>query len=254
MSWLIALLLFSAGILGGAVNAVAGGGTLFTFPAFMAAGLPPIVANASSSVALTPGHLSGVISERRQLPAFDGRMWLHVVVAAIGGGAGAVLLLATPDKVFTALVPALIGAATLIFAFSKQLQTMFRPVDAGQSHDDAAARQLVLVPTAVYSGYFGAGTGVMMMAVFSMTSDWAVRTANAVKNLLGAAANWAAIAIFSVQGIIAWQETLIMLVGAVIGGFTGGKLLAVVPVSWIRRGVITMGTLMTAVYAYRYWL
>jgi uncharacterized membrane protein YfcA len=254
MTWTIALLLFSAGILGGAINAVAGGATLFTFPAFMAAGLTPILANASSSVALTPGHLSGVLSERRQLPAFDGKMWLHVAIAAIGGGVGAVLLLATPDRIFTALVPALIGAATLIFAFSKTLQAIFRPTDLSKPHESAVARQLILVPTAIYGGYFGAGMGVMLMAVFSMTSDWAVRTANAVKNLLGAAANWAAIVIFAVQGVIAWQETAVMMIGAVIGGLTGGKLLAIVPVLWIRRFVIAMGVLMTGVYAYRYWL
>ena len=254
MTWQIALLLFSAGLLGGAINAVAGGATLFTFPAFMAAGLSPIAANASSSVALTPGHLTGVLSERAQLPPFDGKLWLHVAIAAIGGGAGAVLLLATPDKIFTALVPALIGIATLIFAFSKQLQSLFRPAVSGRPHDSVAARQLILAPTAVYGGYFGAGMGMMLMAVFSMTSDWAVRTANAVKNILGAAANWAAIGIFAVQGVIAWQETLVMLLGAVIGGFTGGKLLSIVPILWIRRFVIAMGVLMTAVYAYRYWL
>lgn len=253
MTWDIGLLLFAAGILGGAINAVAGGATLFTFPALMAAGLSPIVANASSSVALTPGHLSGVLSERRQLPAFDGGLWLHVVIAAVGGGVGAMLLLWTPDKVFTALVPLLIGVATLIFAFSKQIQTLLRPADASH-HDTPLARQITLVPTAVYGGYFGAGMGVMLMAVFSMTSPWAVRTANAVKNLLGAAANWAAIVIFVVQGVIAWPQTVIMLLGAVIGGFTGGKLLAVVPVLWIRRFVIAMGVLMTGVYAFRYWL
>lgn len=253
MTWDIGLLLFAAGILGGAINAVAGGATLFTFPALMAAGLSPIVANASSSVALTPGHLSGVLSERRQLPVLDGGLWLHVVIAAVGGGAGAILLLWTPDKVFTALVPLLIGVATLIFAFSKQIQTLLRPADASH-HDTPLVRQITLVPTAVYGGYFGAGMGVMLMAVFSMTSPWAVRTANAVKNLLGAAANWAAIVIFVVQGVIAWPQTVIMLLGAVIGGFTGGKLLAVVPVLWIRRFVIAMGVLMTGVYAFRYWL
>lgn len=253
MTWDIGLLLFAAGILGGAINAVAGGATLFTFPALMAAGLSPIAANASSSVALTPGHLSGVLSERRQLPAFDGGLWLHVVIAAVGGGAGAILLLWTPDKVFTALVPLLIGVATLIFAFSKQIQTLLRPADASH-HDTPLARQITLVPTAIYGGYFGAGMGVMLMAVFSMTSPWAVRTANAVKNLLGAAANWAAIVIFVVQGVIAWPQTVIMLLGAVIGGFTGGKLLSIVPVIWIRRFVIAMGVLMTCVYAYRYWL
>lgn len=253
MSWNIALLLFGAGILGGAINAVAGGATLFTFPAMMAAGLSPISANASSSVALTPGNLSGVLSERSQLPAFDAKMWLHILISALGGGVGAVLLLWTPDKVFTALVPLLIGVATLIFAFSRQIQNALRPADQAH-HDTPMARQFTLVPTAVYGGYFGAGMGVMFMAAFSMTSPWAVRTANAVKNLLGAAVNWTAIVIFVVQGVIAWPQTLVMLAGATAGGFLGGKMLAVVPVIWIRRFVIAMGTLMTLVYAYRYWL
>lgn len=253
MTWEIGLLLFATGILGGAINAVAGGATLFTFPALMAAGLSPVVANASSSVALTPGHLSGVLSERRQLPKLDGHLMLHVVIAAVGGGIGALLLLWTPDRVFTALVPLLIGVATLIFAFSRQIQAAVRPA-AHAHHDTPLARQCALVPTAIYGGYFGAGMGVMLMAMFSMTSSWAVRTANAVKNMLGAAANWAAIVIFVVQGVIAWPQTLVMLLGAVIGGFAGGKLLAVVPVLWIRRFVIAMGVLMTAVYAWRYWL
>ena len=245
------LLLAGAGLLGGAINAVAGGATLFTFPALMAVGLSPIVANASSSIALTPGHLSGVLSERKQLPKFDAQLWQHVAIAIVGGAAGAVLLLATPDKVFTALVPALIGVATLIFAFSKKLQSLI-PSTSG-SHDKPALRQAILVPTAVYGGYFGAGMGVMLMGVFSMTSDWALRSANAVKNLMGSAANWAAIAIFVVQGVIAWPETLVMLLGAIIGGFAGGKLLSVVPVLWIRRFVIVMGTVMTIIYAWRYW-
>jgi uncharacterized membrane protein YfcA len=249
-----AALLLGAGVLGGAINAVAGGATLFTFPAMLAAGLPPVVANASSSFALTPGHLGGVLSERAQLPAFDAKLWLHILIAALGGAAGAVLLLATPEKVFTALVPALIGVATLIFAFSKQLQAALQRRSGTTSHDRPALRQAVLVPTAIYGGYFGAGMGVVLMAVFAMTSDWAVRSANAVKNLLGAAANWAAIGFFVYQGMIAWPETLIMLLGALAGGFMGGRMLSIVPVLWIRRLVVTMGVLMTIIYAYRYWL
>ena len=253
MTWDIMLLLFAVGVMGGAINAVAGGATLFTFPAMMAAGLSPVVANASSSVALTPGNLTGVLSERSQLPVFDGALWLHIAIAAIGGAAGALLLLWTPDRVFTALVPLLIGVATLVFAFSKQIQAAVRP-PASAHHDTPLARQVALLPTTIYGGYFGAGMGVMLMALFSMTSAWAVRTANAVKNMLGAAANWAAIVIFVAQGVIAWPQTLVMLLGALIGGFLGGKLLAIVPVIWLRRFVIAMGTLMTAVYVYRYWL
>jgi uncharacterized protein len=254
MTWQTILLLFGAGLLGGAINAVAGGATLFTFPAMIAAGLPPVVANASSSIALTPGHLSGVLSERRQLPRWDRMLWLHIATAAVCGGIGAVLLLATPEKVFTALVPALIGVATLIFAFSKTFQGWRQGPSGPDIRDNPVIRQVVLVPTAIYGGYFGAGMGVMLMAVFSMTSQWSVRSANAVKNLLGAAANWAAIVFFIAQGVIAWPETLIMLVGAIGGGFAGGRLLSIIPAVRIRQFVVVMGTLMTMVYAIRYWL
>lgn len=248
------LLLLGAGLLGGAINAIAGGATLFTFPAMMAAGLPPIVANASSSVALTPGHLGGVLSERRQLPAARAELWLHVAISIVGGTIGAFLLLATPDRIFTALVPALIGAATLIFALSKKLQSLFKNASDRAQSNHPVSRHFWVAPTAIYGGYFGAGMGVMLMALFSMTSDWPMRTANAVKNLLGAAANWAAIAIFLVQDVISWPETLTMLVGAVVGGYFGGQMLSILPALWVRMFVIAMGSLMTLVYAYRYWL
>jgi uncharacterized protein len=248
------LLLFATGVLGGAINAVAGGATLFTFPALLAAGIPPIMANASSSVALTPGHLSGVLAERAQLPRLDLGLWVHVAIAAVGGAAGALLLLWTPERIFTALVPLLIGVATGIFAFSKQMQAWIRGHSGPMTQDRVGLRQSILVPTTVYGGYFGAGMGVMLMAVFAMTSTWSMRGANAVKNLLGAAANWAAIVIFAAQGLIAWQATGVMLAGAVFGGLAGGRMLSIVPVVWIRRFVILMGTLMTIVYAWRYWL
>jgi uncharacterized membrane protein YfcA len=253
MNMSIAALLFGAGFLGGAVNAVAGGATFFTFPAFMAAGLAPIQANASSSVALTPGHLSGVLSERAQLPAFDRKLLLHVLTGALGGCVGALLLLFTSERLFNALVPALIGVATLIFAAARPIQNYLRAHPDSPHVDRPALRQALLVPTSIYGGYFGAGMGVVLMALFSLTSDWAVRRANAVKNLLGAAANWAAIIIFVVQGVIAWPQTLVMLSGAALGGYAGGRLLSVVPVLWIRRFVIVMGSLMTIAYARRYW-
>lgn len=251
MSITIMLMLFAAGIAGGAINAVAGGATLLTFPVLMAAGLSPIAANATSSAALTPGHITGALSEYKQLPKFDQTAWISMAIMILGGIAGAVLLFYTSERIFTVLVPLLIGVATLIFAFGKKLQAWLQ---GSHSRDQKSARLMGLLPTSLYVGYFGAGAGVVMMALFSVTSHWPIRTANAFKNVLGAVANWAAIAVFMYTGLISWPETLVMLAGAVIGGLAGGQLLRILPPAAIRMIVITAGTIMTIVYAWRYWL
>ncbi len=242
------ILLVVTGIFGGAINAVAGGATLLTFPVLLGLGLPPVVANASSSVALTPGHLFGVISERRQLPPFSTSLWSALAIMVLGALAGALLLFVTPDRIFSAIIPLLIGVATLTFALGPKLKNALKT-----TADHPAARLYGLVPVSLYVGYFGAGAGVVMMALFSLTSNWPVRTANAVKNLSGALANWAAIAIFAWNGMIAWHETLFMLAGAAIGGMVGGRLLRYLPTQVLRTIIIIAGTAMTVIYANRYW-
>jgi uncharacterized protein len=247
------LLLFAAGILGGAINSVAGGATLFTFPALTFAGLPPIIANASSSFALTPGHLFAAIADRKLLPLQQFSFWLTLAISAIGGAVGAVLLFSTSERVFAALIPVLIGIATLIFAFGKRLQTWLRAVH-GAELDSPLARNFVMIPVGIYGGYFGAGMGVILMAAFAITSRWDLRTANAAKNLLGAFANWTAIAIFIFNGLIAWRPALIMLAGCMIGGFLGARSLAVIPAHVMRLIVVAAGTVMTVIYIWRYWI
>jgi uncharacterized membrane protein YfcA len=249
MSTIATLGLMVTGFFGGAINAVAGGATLLTFPVLMAMGLPPVAANASSSVALTPGHFFGVVSECKQLPKRDGSFWLSLAIMILGGLAGALLLFVTTDRVFAAIIPVLIGVATLTFAFGKQLKDWLK-TDA----DHPAARLYGLIPVSLYVGYFGAGAGVVMMALFGISSNWPVRTANAMKNLFGAVANWAAIIIFAINGMIAWHETLAMLSGAVAGGLLGGRLLRYLPPQLLRILIVTAGTVMTVLYAKKYWL
>jgi uncharacterized protein len=243
------IVLVATGILGGAINAVAGGATLLTFPVLLGLGLPPVIANASSAVALTPGHFFGVVSEYRQLPQRNANFWTANFIVVFGGLAGAVLLFATPDRVFTAIIPLLIGIATLTFAFGKKLKDWLQ-----SAADQPAARLYGLVPVSLYVGYFGAGAGVVMVALFGITSNWPVRTANAVKNLLSALSNWAAIVVFATQGMIAWHETFAMLCGAVVGGLFGGRVLRYLPTQVLRTMIIVAGTTMTLLYAKRYWL
>ncbi len=246
------LLLVGAGILGGAANAMAGGATLITFPAMMAAGLPPITANASNAASVIFGNLMGVASERKQLPAPDMGWYGDVLVAAIGGAVGGILLLATPDKFFQAAVPLLIGVATIIFAFSKAIQAKVKAWLGGG--EGCGLRRAMVFFATIYGGYFGAGLGVILMAAISATTALELRPANALKNLLSVLANLAAIVWFLLQHAISFPETGVMIVGCIAGGLIGGKLLKIIPSATVKKAVIVIGALMTVIYAAKYWM
>lgn len=247
----IGALLFGAGLAGGVANAIAGGATLITFPAMIAGGLPPIIANASNAVAVTPGHFVAALADRAQLPRFDQALARALSAAVVGGVLGAILLLVTPERLFTLLVPALIGIATLVFALGRHIRS-----GAG---DDASSRSdglrwALLVPASVYGGYFGGGSGVMYLAVLVVTGRENIRQANVLKNLLASVVSAVTIMVFVIRGVISWPETTVMLVGAVVGGFLGGRLIAVLTPATVRAIVVLAGTVMTLVYAWRYWL
>ncbi len=245
----IAALLFGAGIVGGTANAIAGGATLVTFPAMLAAGLPAITANASNALAVLPGALVAAFADRSRLPALSAALGAVLGSALVGGAVGAVLLMVTPESVFEMLVPVLIGFATLIFAFGKRIQTAVKGLAEGSD----GLRTVLVFPAAAYGGYFGAGLGVMLMAVLSITGREDLRSANALKNLTSTVANLTAVVIFVARGLISWPETLVMLAGAVAGGLLGGKLIAVLPAPAVRAGIIGIGTLMTVIYGWRTW-
>jgi uncharacterized protein len=243
-------LLTGAGLIGGVVNAVAGGATLITFPAMLAAGLPPLSANASNAVALIPGHFVAALTDRRQLPALDLRLATTVGVAIAGGSIGAAILLVTPERLFTALVPALVGLATLMFALGGRIQLLVSQHDRTGSR---IARNAALLPTSAYGGYFGAGLGIMLLAVLTVTSREDVRPLNALKNVLATVVGLATVAVFVIEDAIRWPETLVMLAGASGGGVLGGQLIAMLPPASVRALVTAIGALMTAIYAWRYW-
>jgi uncharacterized protein len=245
----IGALLFGAGLVGGVANAMAGGATLFTFPAMIASGLPPIVANASNAVAVTPGHFVAALSDRAQLARPDQALVGALVATVVGGALGAVLLLVTPERLFTLLVPALIGIATLVFALGRRV----RAHEQEQSARSGLLRWALLMPTSIYGGYFGGGSGVMYLAVLVVTGRETIRQANVLKNLLASVVSAVTIIIFVIQDVVRWPETVVMLMGAVLGGFLGGRLVAVLAPTTVRAIVISAGTLMTMVYAWRYW-
>ncbi len=239
--------LFLAGVAGGLVNAVAGGATLITFPAMLAAGLPPLVANASNSIAVAPGHLVAALADRERLSSFDTRLIAAVAAALVGGGLGAILLFVTPARWFTAATPILIGLATIIFAAGKNLQN-FLPGSFG-----GPSRPALLGVASVYGGYFGAGLGVILLAVLGLTGREEPRAANALKNLLATAVSLTTLVIFSLSGLVNWTATFVMLAGAVLGGITGGRLISFLPPHVVRGAVIVIGAAMTFIYAARFW-
>ena len=253
MNFYTAILMICAGILGGLANSMAGGASLFTFPALLFAGLPPIVANASNAMAVTSSNGVGFLSDLQKLPHNDKAFRITLLVAVIGGALGAWLLLVTPEKTFTNSVPALIGIATLLFAFSKSIQKYLSGMLGGGT-DHAKLRQVLLLPVAIYAGYFGAGAGVVILSVLSATSGLELRTLNALKNLFAFLANATAIFFFQWFGLIDWSHTLVMMIGTVIGGALGIQLTKSIDPKIVRALIISAGVLMTGIYVYRYWL
>src|SRR6266850_2100678 len=247
------LLLFAAGLAGGIVTAMVGGASLITFPALLAAGLPAIVANASNTVALTPGNLVAGFADLERRPRWDRSFVSLALISVVGSVAGAALLLATPEKAFTAVVPLLIGFATILFALSGRIRRWIvsRTVDGGHP---TGWGNLLFAPVAIYGGYFGAGMSVMILAIMSVTRTDDFRAANVIKNLLSGLTSFVAVVVFVFQGMVAWPPTLAVMAGAVIGGFLGGRLARVLPPDVMRWTVITVGSVLTPVYAYRYWL
>ena len=250
-------MLFGAGLAGGIVTAIVGGASLITFPALLAAGLPPIAANASNTVALTPGNLVAGFADLERLPRWD-RSFLGLMAVCVAGSVtGAVLLLVTPEKAFTAVVPLLIGFATILFALSGRIRRWIlsrAALSVGKHAPSDGLRLLLFAPVAVYGGYFGAGMSVLLLALLSVSRADDFRATNVIKNLLSGLTSFVAVVVFVFQGIVAWPPTMVMMAGAVVGGFLGGRLARVLPPDLLRWTVITVGTILTAVYAWRYWL
>jgi uncharacterized protein len=246
----VAALLFGAGIVGGIMSAIAGGASLITFPAMLAAGLPPIVANASNSIAGAPSSFVAALSNTSSLPAMDRNFLVALAVSLTGSALGCWLLLVTSERLFTQLVPVLIGFATCVFALGQRAKFCLGEGQAGA----AMGRAVLMVPAAIYGGYFGAGLGVILLALFSATGREDIRAANALKNLLATAVSLVALVIFAQQSVVHWPATLTMAAGSIIGGAIGGRLIAVLPHMAVRAAAICAGIAMTVIYAWRYWV
>jgi len=236
------LFVFLAACAGGAVNSVAGGGTLLTVPTLIWVGVPAINANATSSVALWPGSLSGAWGFRREMQHADPRVYALVVPSLVGGLAGAILLHWTPPGLFEQLIPLLILFATFLFMVQEPLQRRFNLTGLHQARSHWLSwTMLFQLVVGVYGGYFGAGIGIMMLAALSLMGHTDIHLMNGLKNLLAVAINGIAILYLAFTDLIVWNEALVMAVGASVGALIGVGVARRVGQAAVRRVVIVVG-------------
>ena len=249
------ILLFVAAVVAGAMNSVAGGGSFFSFPALIFTGVLPIPANATNTVAVWPGSVASVFSYWKRLPKSSRVMVPLISISIIGGVAGAVVLLHTPQATFMTLVPYLFGVATLLFAFGKRLTGALGHV---VKRTGPPSWSVILGLTAVqffialYGGFFGGGMGILMLAMLEMIHIEDIHAMNGLKALLGSAINGAAVVTFIIARQVEWPQAILMIVGAVAGGYGGAHYAQKIDPRWVRASVICVGAGMTIYFLWRY--
>jgi uncharacterized membrane protein YfcA len=244
IGWL-ATAAFAAGVL----NAIAGGGSFLTFPALIFTGVPPIVANATSALAVSPGYLGSTLGFKAELQALpERRLWREMGICAVGGVVGALLLLVTPAHLFSGIVPWLLLFATVLFAAGPSIARWARSHAQGSDTGGPSWRDVGLLAVAIYGGYFNGGLGILLMALYSVAGETRLNVVNALKNLNSLVLSWLSVAAFVIAGAIAWREGMVMMVAATAGGFLGARWSKRLPAQWVRLGVIVIGLVMTAVF------
>lgn len=250
-----ALLLFPAAVIAGAMNSVAGGGSFFTFPALLFTGVPAIPANATSTVAVWPGSVASAIAYRQRLPP-TARLLVPLLVASLAGGiTGALLLLHTPQEMFLRLIPFLFLAATLFFAFGKRMTKAGGALEAGAARPSWTLVSSVAVlqfVTAVYGGFFGGGMGILMLSFLTLLPLADIHAMNAVKTLLGTAVNGVAIVAFVAARVVYWPQGVLMLSGAILGGYGGAHYAQKVNPARVRAAVVVVGFAMSFIFLWKY--
>lgn len=235
--------MFGAAFTAGAINSIAGGGTLITFPVLIWLGLDPKVANGTSTVALWPGLFGGLYGYRRELENSSPILIRLGVTSIIGGAVGAWLLILTPSPVFAHLVPFLILFATLLFMGHPVLSQRLRFGSLENSPTKLwwTGAMVFQFFSAIYGGYFGAGNGILMLAALGLLGLNDLHRANGIKNFLGICINSIAVVSFALAGLVVWTDALVMAGGALAGGYFGASMAVRVGQAWVRKGVIVIG-------------
>jgi uncharacterized membrane protein YfcA len=253
LSWLDLLIVALAAVAGGAVNALAGGGTLITFPILTAVGIPAVAANITNTVALAPGYLSGTLAQKNDLKGQERRLVWLVPASVAGGLVGGLLLLNTEERIFGELVPYLILLACLLLALQGRVRAWLtrRAAAAGHTHLPDAVAVIPVFLASIYGGYFGAGLSVIVLAVLGLVIEESLTRLNALKQAIAFCVNVAAALFFVFSGQVVWTAAAVMAVGAIVGGILGGRLAGSVQPGTLRVVVITLGLIAAVIYFVR---
>lgn len=249
MNWSQAALLWLAALVAGAVNSVAGGGSFFTFPSLVLLGIPPVTANATSSTALWPGAMAAAAGYRAELRS-DLRLFVFLsLTSLVGSTAGALLLILAPQQVFEGALPWLMLVAAAVFTWGGRLTARF----TGKTRLATPWLCALLLPVAIYGGYFGGGQGFMLLALLSAAGLSHVHTMNALKSVLAGIHNGVSVVVFVVAGAVSWVPAGIMMLGAIPGGYLGARMARKVAPARVRKLVVAVAWLLTAWFAWRAW-
>jgi uncharacterized membrane protein YfcA len=242
------LLLVVVGFLAGTSNALVGGGTLFTFPVLLAAGLPPIVANTTTTVALLPGTFTSAYAYLPELRRGRARLPLRIGVATAGGLTGAALLLVSGNGIFFYLVPWLLAAATIVFTLSRKI---VKRVTQGVHRRSEVQLLIMEFLSAVYGGYFGAAIGILLLASMALAGEQDMQSANAQRNFLVCFINGVAALLFIATGMVDWAVAVIVMAGSIAGGYFGARVARRIPNEWLRTIVTAAGAIFSVYYFFR---
>ena len=245
-------MLFTAALLGGALNAVAGGGSFIAFPALLFSGVPPVPANATNTVALWTGLVFSGGAFRQHLNVRPRVLWALLAVSLAGGIVGAVLLLRTPAHTFMEVLPWLMLSATLLFILGgSSSRTPIGAVSGEPGLKAIALASFFQLLVAIYGGYFGGGMGIVILAMLAAFGMADIHAMNALKTVLSSATNGVAVIVFILSHAVYWRQAVVMIAGAALGGYFGARYSLRLPQHWVRRFVITIGSGMTIYFFLR---
>ena len=238
-------LLVSASFIAGIINSIAGGGSFLTFPALVFSGVPTIAANATSAVAVFPGYLSGALGFSKELKEYPKSKFLLLIMLSIMGGiGGSLLLLITPASVFSYIIPWLLGFATLLFAFGDFVGKWAKK----NSNSNGITGNLATLIVCIYGGYFNGGLGIVLLALFSTLGMRDIHLMNGLKNIMSFALSAASVVTFAIAGIVFWQQAIIMMIAATIGGYFGVVVARKLSKNTIRVIIVLIGLIMTIIF------
>jgi uncharacterized membrane protein YfcA len=246
------LLAAIAALAAGAVNALAGGGTLISFPALTFLGVPPVAANVTNSVALCPGYFGGTLAQKNDLRGQGKRLWMILPAAVVGGILGGYLLLITGEKLFRDLIPYLILLASALLAIQDPVRAWL--LKRLGEHHGSRLESLTWLPVglgSIYGGYFGAGLGVMLLSALGLTLNDTLTRLNALKQAISAIVNISAAIYFIFSGQVVWTLAIVMAIGALIGGTLGGRLAGRIQPATLRWTVVVIGVIVSIIYFMR---